>query len=647
MPLQSLRTPSFKPPKDVVISWNTWRKGWNTLLRENEVDSAEIVLATNLMLKGSGIPTKRWGSKDFFTAGATGGVNFVLPIKKSDDTQQVLALTDWGFLTKKSGTSYTMIVGASWPSGSILDGTQLGGNTYLVSANREWVRYNFSTLVSFATLSTPTGVLVTNMSTASGSSTWSWRVTAIGRSGGETLASTPGSLATLPQDLTKTVMRINWTAVSAASGDLTGYNIYRGAPGDEKWVGGVDDTTTTFDDVGAPVPDAFRVVPVSNTTGGPKAKYIIRYQDRLILAGIPGEPTKVLITGRFPQQERFDWYAGGGYVYIEPDSGQNITGLGIYQEKLVIFKENSVWQVTLNQVNFGNFSILDPQYKLLTASQGCSSHRSIVPVENDLMFANRKGVYILRYEPQLLTVLNANEISAKIRPFFEALSEADHTSSAGAYINKKYVLSYPESKQTIIFDRERLCFMGPWPTPFGIHQWARYVDDQGMERWIAADSTDNIVSEFRETYPDDKGTAIRTIFKSKKEDFGDWTLFKTVNEVYVNLRSVTGSVDINVYLEERSGTTVVAKSFTITSTGTAGTSGFGTDQFGTVKFGMSNNTPAVNAVELQKKAFIYKSSRIFQIEVRTTGSTDNYELLGVKTIAIPQARGNSPSAWNV
>ena len=646
MPIQSLRTPPFKPPRDVIVSWESWRKGWNTLLRENELDGAEMASSTNLLLRGSGIPSKRWGSQNYFTAGATGSARFTIPIKDTSDNIDVLAFTDWGFMTKKNGASYTLLTGASWPSGSTIDGAQLGSNVYLVSANREMVRYDFSTLKNFATLTTPTGVAVSNMSSATGSTTYSWRITAVGKSGGETIASTSVSMPTLPQDLAQTVMRVQWTAVSAASGDLTGYNVYRGAPGDERWIGGVDDATTVFYDTGTATSDPFRVVPTSNTTGGPKAKYIIRYQDRLILAGIPGEPTKVLISGRYPDQERFDWYAGGGFIDIEPDSGQNITGLGIYQEKIVVFKENSVWQLLLNQVQFGNYLILDPQYKLLTASQGCTSHKSIVPVENDLMFANRKGVYILRYEPQLQNILNANEISAKIRPFFESLTDDDHTSSAGVYIDKKYVLSFPNSKQSICFDRERLCFTGPWITPFGINHWSKYIDATGMERWIAADSTDNIITEFSKNYLDDKGTAIRTIFKSKKEDFDDWTIFKTINEVYFNFRAVTGSVEVNIYIEERSGNVVAAKSFTLSSTGSSGSSGFGTDQLGLVKFGLSLNVPSQTASEIQRKTFIYKSSRTFQVEVRTTGLTDNFELLGIKTIAIPQARGNSPSAWN-
>lgn len=633
-----------------MATWDTWRKGLNLLLRENEIADAEAVSLTNLLLKGSGVPTKRWGSANYFLAAPSSsgyGGKFVMPIKDTDESQQVIALTDWGMMVKKSGGSYTQLTGASWPSGSTMEGTQLGGNTYIVSTSREMVRYDFSTLVSFPTIAIPTGLSASNISGASGAYIWSWRVTAVSKSGGETIGSDPISLASMPQDLTLTQVYLNWSAVSAASGDITGYNVYRGDPGEEKWIGGVGPDNHSFFDYGDPIGDPFRVLPVADSTGGPKAKYIIRYQDRLIMAGIPGEPTKILISGRWPNQERFDWYAGGGYVLIEPDSGEDITGLGIHQEKLVLFKENSVWQVSLNQIQFGQYLILDPQYKLLTASQGCSSHRSIVPMENDLAFSNRKGMYILRYEPQLLTVLNANEISAKIRPFFEALTDADLTSAAGAYIDKKYILSFPNSKKSIMFDRERLSFSGPWPTPFGITQWANYVDANGMERWVAADANDAYITEFSPLFRDDKGAAIKTLFKSKKENFGDWTIYKTINEVYMNFRSVSGTVDVNIYIEDRTGKTVVAKAFTLVGTATAGTSGFGTDTFGSIPFGTSANSPSDSVDEMPRKAFIYKSSRLFQVEIRTTGLTDSYELLGIKAVAIPQARGNSPSAWTV
>lgn len=647
--LAPLKPPTFKPQKESVVEWNTWRKGLNLLLRETEVAKDEMVQATNLVLTGSGVPTKRWGSVNYFLSGATGFGRGLLPIKNTAGAIQVLAMTDWGILVQKSNASYTALTGASWASGYNLEGTELGGNVYLVNGNRELVRYDFSSLTGFPTLAIPSGVLATNISGTTGLTTFSWRVSAISRVG-ETVGSTAFSLATLPQNPNNMgLIRVSWTAISAASGDLTGYAIYRGNPGDEVYVGGVDNTSTRFDDTGATPPDPFRTTPAVDTTGGPIAKYIIRYQDRLILAGISGSTTKVMISGRYPLQERFDWQSGGGSILIEPDSGEDITGLSTYynasggNQTIIVFKEKSVWELSLGTVTFGNTVILNPLYRLLTASQGCSSHRSIVPVENDIMFSNLKGIYMLRYEPQLVSVINANELSAKIRPFFEGLTNADLNMAAAVYADKKYVLSFPVSKKTIVFDRERLSFIGPWTTTFGINKWATYIDADGIERWIAIDSDDQSTTEFRKTYIDDKGTVYNTIFKTKKEDFGDWTLFKTINELYMLFRNVTGSISVNLYLETRDGVTITAKSFSVTSS--TGTTGFGTALFGLTKFGLSNENASATSNEKPTKTYVYKIARTFQVEIKTTTKEANYELLGITATGIPQGRGNSPASW--
>jgi hypothetical protein len=401
-------------------------------------------------------------------------------------------------------------------------------------------------------------------------------------------------------------------------------------------------------------PDSTRLVPQVDTTGGPKAKWILRFQDRLILAGIPNNPTQIMISGRWPNQERFDLLAGGGSLLIEPDSGEDITGLGIFyrvqtaQQTVVVFKERSVWEVVIDTTTVGSNTIINPTYRLLTASQGCSSHRSIVAVENDVMFANKRGIYILRYEPQMLYIINANEISAKIRPFFEGLSYADISQSTGFYADKKYILSFPLSQQSVCFDRERLCFLGPWKTPMNIAMWRSYIDTYGIEHWLAASSSDNKIYEFSKTLFDDSGQGMYTQFKTRKEDFGDWTLFKTITEIYMNFRNVTGRIQVNIYIENRQGQVISAKSFTVIGTSSLGTSGMGTDQMGVAgSMGLTKNKGAVIAGELQKKAMIYKTGRTAQIEILTSSAPDRYELLNAKLISIPQARGNSPSLWTV
>lgn len=657
MPITNLKIPSFKPPKEAVATWNNWRKGLNLLLRPSELARDELVEASNLILVGSGVPTKRWGSQDHFLAGATGTGNFLFNSKDSTDVNHLLAMTDWGYLTKKNGASYTMITGYSWPSGSRPEAAQLGGNVYLVSPEKEFARYNFTTLTGFSTVATPAGLSATNFSGASGTTVYSWRVSAGSTSGGETTASTAAILTQLPQVLTQTMVRLTWTPVSTLTGIVSGYNIYRGVAGLESWVGGVDSNTFSFDDFGdiggTATGDPLKTVPTTNTTGGVIAKYIIRFQDRLVLAGISGHPTRVLVSGRYPIQERFDYLSGGGSVDIEPDSGDNITGLTTYKnaststQTIIVFKEKSVWEVSLDTKVYGTYALLFPSYRLLTASQGCSSHRSIASLENDIIFSNRLGIYILRYEPQLINVINANEISAKIKPFFEGLTDDDKTHCAGIYANKKYILSFPTAKQHIIFDRERLCFMGPWTTPFGIRHWAKYVDTVGDERYVGIDANGNYVVEFGADFIDDRGTAFGTTLKTKKEDFGDWTLIKTINEIFLNFSMVSGSISINVYVEDRDGNTVIAKSFTLTGSGASGNSGMGIDQLGTIQMGLTSEIPETSPAESPKKAYIYKSSRQVQLEIRTSDRSASYELLGAKIIAIPQGRGNAPSSWSL
>jgi len=653
MPISSSKMPKFRPPKELLANWQTWRKGWNIFLRDNEIDAKEMSKAENLMLTGSGIPTKRWGTNLLYNSGPSmvdGGTTMILPLKSANETQSILTFGTWGYLTKQSGGSYSIITGASWPSQAVVNGTQLGNNAYFVSGDREFVKYDFTNAISFSTIASPTGVYATNLSSPSLSSKtgYEWRVTASSNSGGETLGSTIVSLASLPQDLTKAYVRLTWTPVSAASGVLTGYNIYRAVAGqDHRWVGGTSPGITYFDDPGASS-SSTRLTPLANSTGGFKAKYIMRYKDRLVLAGLDGNPTRLIISAPWPNQEKFDYYSGGAYIEIEPDSGEVITGLGTHQEKLIVFKEDSVWQVAIDTVAIEGAEIGEATaltYQLLTASQGCSSFRSIRPVENDVMFSNREGIYILRYEPQLLTILNANEISAKIKPYFATLSDADKTNAVGGYVDKKYWLWFPYAKEAVMFDRERLAFMGPMKYPFGIRDFASYVDPNGNSKWVVANNNANQVLETKADFTTDNGTAIQTYFRSKKEDFGDWTTFKILNEVFTNFTGVTGNAEVNIYIEERSGRTVTTKSFTVKGISSSGTSGIGTNLMGLMKLGDTDGLPSITDDESPTKSFIYKSTRSLQVEIRTFGTNDNYRLLGILGTATPQPRGNAPAIW--
>jgi hypothetical protein len=639
------QTSNYKSPKPVEFAWDTFRKGLNTLLRENEIDKEELSQADNIILKGKGIPTKRWGTALYHQAGnATGSVRGLRGFYKSDGTNELLALTDDGYLTKRSGASFSTLTGASWASGNDAYMAQLNDTVYIVNGQRELVKYSSPTLVGFATLATPTMLSATNLSNATGTTTKSYRLTAISQVG-ETLPSAQLQLGSQPATLGGVaggVLRLTWTGVSSAS-LLVGFNVYGRDAGVERFLAFVPGGTTTFDDNGSSVPSDFTFPPTTDTTGGPNAKYIIRFQDRLVMAGISGEPSKVLISGRSPNNEKFDLAYGGNFVNIEQDAGDDIVALASFRDRIIVFKQRSIWQITLSSEQIGNFFVTTPSLQLITASYGCISTKSVAAVENDLFFLSRTGVNTLGYQSGFaFDLLRTNEISVKIRPFFDNLTISQKMGATATYFKKKFIIAFPGLNKSMVFDTERGGWTGPWTRDAQVFE--TYLDSDSNEHLLYGNDDSTNVDEYSETFTDDKGNAIETTLQTRQEDFGDWSLFKNIKSIFTQFRNITGSVNVDIRLEQRSGSVISAKNFDITPA--SGNSGWGADLFGAALWGSS--LPGGGGVDTQQTIRwreLNKIARTLQMTVTTDGATDNYELLGIRGEASPVGSGVRPSQW--
>ena len=637
------RFQKLKQAKDREINWDNFRRGLNTLLKETEVKDDELVQADNLMLIGKGVPTKRWGTDNYFLSSATGSVRGLKGFYQSDGTNQLLAITDQGVLTQKSNASYSIITGASWASGYNMDMTQLDDKIYLVNGQRELVRYSNPTLASFPTIATPTGAFATQISGASGTNIYSYRISALSDVG-ETLASTYYQLDNQPQSPDLGSVLVSWSAVSTASGVLTGYNVYGRTLGYERYVGSVPAGSTNWVDDGSSIPNDFTFPPTADSTGGIVAKFIERFEDRLIYAGINGEPSKVVISGRVPNQEKLDVAYGGNYISIEPDAGDDITALKIFEDRIIVFKEKSIWQITLSQSTVGNYSVTIPTAKLITASHGCISARSIQAVENDIFFLSRKGVYSLGYEPNVFNILRTNEISAKIRPFFDGLTIAQQQNATSFYSGFKYGLSFPGKSKTIVYDRERLAWMGPWTNDANLYE--NYFDSSGNEHLIYGEDDSASVLEYDKSFGDDNGTAIATQLRTKKGDFGDWTVFKDIKQLFTLFRNVQGTVNISIRLQERSGSVTTAKSFAIQPS--AGEAGWASFLWADSLYADSPETGGATDInEIYRWLTLNKTARNIQLIIQTSNRNDNYEFLSFKARAKPLGYGLLPSSEKV
>lgn len=658
MSLSRKNVPAYKTPRDIEVKWDTFNGGWNSIFKPTELKDNELAQADNLMLIGKGTPTGRWGSNIYHLAGETGKVRLLDAYYNSlTSVNYLLAVTDQGFLTKKSGASYSIITGASFASGNSYFFSQLGNYGYINGPSTNYVRFDGTNLLPYVGLSTPTNVSLAQLSAASGFQSYSWLITATSATG-ETLPSAFKALASLPLDLTQTSIKVTWNQVSIANASTTGYNIYRGFAGDETYIASVGQSATPqYVDTGTPQSNTV-FPPTSDTTTGPRARYRLKFDDRIILAGLDGEPSKVLISGRYPYHDRFTAIDGGGYVLVSPNDGDDITGLGIAGNQgmvtggsalprsgILVFKNNSVHRVVLDTVTLGNFSILDPQAQLLTGSNGCSSADTVAAVENDTFYFGRKGLYTVGQEPNYLNQIRTNELSARVRSYVQNLSDNDFKSACAGYMDNKYLLSFPALKETIIYDRERGAFMGPWKTPWGITKWYKYQDEGGYEKWLAGTDSGPYVREFSASYNSDSGTAIAKTLRSKKEDLGDWSIFKVLKLFYVLFRNVRGDVTVNLRLEQRDGNTVTSKSFNITSA--LGSGGWGNDQWGAQPYGQSDATITLTGDELVRFAQLYKNCRVVQVEVTSDGANSNWEFLGLRMTAQGLGDQSLPSSLKV
>lgn len=653
MPRFDIREPKYTPPKTTQTDWDSFIGGLNTQLRQTEIKDKELAQADNLKLVGRGVPTKREGTANYFLTApsvATGsqrvrGLKGVLFASGVSGVNELLAISDYGFLTKKTGASYTMILGASYASGYNANLVQIYNNVYVVNGYNALTKYNGVSIFPFTQISKPTGLTATNLSGVSGTFTRSFRVSAF-NAVGETIASDAVLLVNLPQDLTTTTVRLNWTTSSPAS-SVIGYGIYGYDQGDERLITTVDQSTLRYDYQGIPEPSQLVFPSAADTTAGPVAKYVTVHKDKLVLGNLDGYPSRISWSGGGSNVDKFNWRYGGGYVDIDKDAGDVITGLIEFQDKIVVFKERSIWQVTLSTSG----SLVIPTVSMIMRGIGCVSHKTIKHVENDVFFLSRKGVYTLGNEANYLAnVLRTNELSAKIRPLFQTLSATQLQQTCAAYQDNKYRLSYPvgiDSVNTreIIYDRERLAWMGPNTYPAAPGTYEVYYDGMGVENLVWGDSNDNFVTDFSTAYPNDKGVKIQTTLLTKKTSIDSNFRFKQFRELYSNWRNIFGTPFVNIILETRDGAVGSAQSFTI-SASNAGV-GYGFDKFGTAKFGNSAGAGSAAASnDLAKRTRINKAGRTIQVEITSTGNNDKYELLSLQILSQELGTGIIPSTWD-
>jgi hypothetical protein len=523
-------------------SWKTINK----LVSKTQVKPTELVDGNDIQLVEDGkIQCPRDGQAYYGSESGTKVVG-LYPYYKSDSTKKLVRMSGTNLQYYNAG-SWSNITGATYTSNLNANGVMAYDRLYLGNATDNLSYYDGSAIQTFTEISAPTAPTVTRTGTG-GTYTFSYKICAV-TANGETTPSAAGSTTLNQSSLdSSNYMTISWSAVASA----IGYNLYGRKDGAWYFMLYLEGNgSVSYIDKASVTPNEAIIPPEGNSTGGQKGNLLSVYKDSLFVAGDTANPSRLYYSGGGDKINDFTVGGGGGFIDISKNDGQKITGMIVFKDSLIIFKERSTYKFAFTTSGL-------PQVEQVNPAVGCIAPRSIVAVENDIFFAGEDGVYTMGNEAGFaFDVLRTNELSVPIRPTYETIDPAYIQNISAVYAKKNgqnlVIFSYTEQGSTtnnkaMVYDRQRLGWLPTW-TNIKANCWAVYKDSTGERCILYGDDSSGYVKEIL-TGTDDFGTQIDANFELRSESFKTGTNhYKNLSMIDLLLRNPTGTIILKVIVD--------------------------------------------------------------------------------------------------
>lgn len=394
----------------------------------------------------------------------------------------------------------------------------------------------------------------------------------------------------------------------------------------------------------------------------PKAQASIIYKGYHVAFGVPGQPFRLYLAppkepSRFtrlnaaadvndvslntatevPGATVFTGDDTPRAIDINKNDGQRVTGLGFFQDVLIVFKENSIYQLYFNAAN--GFVV-----ERISSSYGCVSHGSIASVENDCYFLTDKGVYVLGNEPNYYASIRTNELSSRVKTLLQRINPSNWERVRGYYTDDRYFLSVPLDANTtnnavVVYDRR----FYSWAYWDNIRAQDFLVfkdrDGDGKNHFYFTEYGSANMCEFTPGAYNDKGAAIDAIFITRSFEGKAIDREKYWYTLRPIFRLTTGAVQISFITENGSQGKPVSLSPTLTG-------GLGVDEFGGLTWGTSqhdtytdvdmglagaSSSSASSETDVSHTVFnigVNIDSRTLKVKFQNSGINETFTLLG-------------------
>lgn len=394
----------------------------------------------------------------------------------------------------------------------------------------------------------------------------------------------------------------------------------------------------------------------------PKAKFSVYYQNKHIASGVDGQPSRLYISnltnasdftvttgGTQPQPDSTNDSENGNpnvpgatvfsgtpalteanVIDIRKNDGDKITGLGVFQDVLIVFKERAIYQVTFD--SSGN-----PTVTPITYATGCVSHKSIVNVENDMSFMSREGHRVLGNEPQFFTAIRTQVLSIRIQPVIDTISKLYYRRCNGIYFDNKYILAFPTGtsstiSKTFAYDRRFQAYT-IW-TNFNARAMVRFIDADNAENLYFLDDTGTQVYKRSPGTYSDNGSAIEAYVTSKAQALENPDITKFWVDLRLMFRRLSGQVTLTVYSDD--GISVGTATI-----GSGAARGIGMNTLGSFQLGTDGETSdgdnVSTFVDNPQSIGLNLDSRTIQYKIYNNRVNENFVLLGTVYAYYPKS----------
>jgi len=379
----------------------------------------------------------------------------------------------------------------------------------------------------------------------------------------------------------------------------------------------------------------------------PKAKFSLYYSSFNIAAGVPGQESRVYVAAladpydftnqntdptlqnstEVPGATVFDANKGANYFDVQPGDGDVITGLGIFQDVVIIFKQFSTYQMTLDAVG-------KPSVVPITRSVGCISAGSIVAVENDLYFLARDGVRVLGNEPNFYSSIRTNILSKRTDPIINAMNPAYYQFATATYYNNQYIISLPDADgimSVVLSYNKQFQAWSKWDN-FYAESFLSIVDTDNTRKLLfvkKASPTLVYGTQVHQSTPgvyNDNNTPINAIMLSKVFDFKAPDITKYFVDIGFMFRSISGDVALSVYTN---GNVPIGDTASGISS-PAVQDGMGYTMMGETQFGIEGGTftGSTGYTDVVKRVIINTNSTSIRFRLSNNRVNENFVLAG-------------------